>query len=43
MFGLLGKIGGKIVEGVLDVAIAVVDTLDKTTDALIDTTDKLLD
>lgn len=43
MFGLLGKIGGKIVEGVLDVAIAGIDTLDKTTDALIDTTDKMLD
>ena len=43
MFGLLGKIGGKIVEGVLDIAIAGVDTLDKATDVLIDTTDKMLD
>lgn len=43
MFGLLGKIGGKIVEGVLDVAIAGVDTLDKATDVLINTTDKMFD
>lgn len=43
MFGLLGKIGGKIVESALDVVIAGVDTLDKATDALIDTTDKMLD
>lgn len=43
MFGLLGKIGGKIVEGVLDAAIAGVDTLDKATDVLIDSTDKMLD
>lgn len=43
MFGLLGKIGGKIVEGVLDVAIAGIDTLDKATDVLIDSTDKMLD
>ena len=43
MFGLLGKIGGKIVEGVLDVAIAGVDTLDRATDVLIDSTDKMLD
>ena len=39
MFGLLGK----IVEGVLDAAIAGIDTLDKATDVLIDTTDKMLD
>ena len=43
MFGFLGKIGGKIVEGVLDVAIAGVDTLDRATDVLIDSTDKMLD
>jgi len=39
MFGLLGK----IVEGILDVAIAGIDTVDKATDVLIDTTDKMLD
>jgi hypothetical protein len=43
MFGLLGKIGGKIVEGVLDIAIAGIDTVDKATDVLIDTTDRMLD
>ena len=43
MFGLLGKIGEKIIEGVLDAAIAGVDTLDKATDVLIESTDKMLD
>jgi hypothetical protein len=39
MFGLFGK----IVEGVLDIAIAGIDTVDKATDVLIDTTDRMLD
>lgn len=43
MFGLFGKLGEKIVCGVLDAAIAGIDTLDKATDILIDTTDNMFD
>lgn len=43
MFGLFGKLGEKIVCGVLDVATAGVDALDKATDIIIDTSDNMFD
>ena len=43
MFGLFGKLGEKVINGVLDVAIAGIDVLDKATDVLIETTDKMID
>lgn len=43
MFGLFGKLGEKIVCGVLDVATAGVDVLDKATNVIMDTTDNMID
>lgn len=43
MFGLFGKLGEKIVCGVLDVATAGVDAIGKTANVIMDTGDNMLD